>query len=436
MHRGYTAERYLETLAAARAAIPDLAVTTDIIVGFPGETDDDFAATLEVVAEAEYDFAYTFIFSPRPGTEAAAHDRPVRRPGRRAASASNGCGSSSSAARWPGTGPASAGSRSVLVEGPSKKDPAVTSGPHPPEQARALPARPAAAAGHLRDGRDHRRRARTTCSGRLVEVTADASHRTRIPVAWPARDEPPPGDADLAGGVRRSPSSGRRRRASRPSPWPRPGRRGTELVAVDAMQVYRGMDIGTAKPTPPSGPRSAHHGIDLADPARTSPSSAFQAACDAASAEIAARGRRAVLVGGTGLYLRVVIDGLDPPGAWPEIRAELEAGARHRRALRPPPPLDPVAAAEMEPSNRRRVVRALEVCLGSGRPFSRSAPGSPPTHRATWSRSACAGPGRRSPSGSMDRLNLDITSHVIVHAPNPDRPVTSPDLVAIATGGN
>jgi tRNA-2-methylthio-N6-dimethylallyladenosine synthase len=71
MHRGYTAERYLERLAAARAAIPDLAVTTDIIVGFPGETDDDFERTLAVANAAEYDAAYTFIFSPRPGTEAA-----------------------------------------------------------------------------------------------------------------------------------------------------------------------------------------------------------------------------------------------------------------------------------------------------------------------------------------------------------------------------
>ena len=71
MHRGYTAERYLERLAAARAAIPDLAVTTDIIVGFPGETDDDFERTLEVVDAAAYDAAYTFMFSPRPGTPAA-----------------------------------------------------------------------------------------------------------------------------------------------------------------------------------------------------------------------------------------------------------------------------------------------------------------------------------------------------------------------------
>jgi tRNA-2-methylthio-N6-dimethylallyladenosine synthase len=71
MRRGYTTERYLARLAAARAEIADLAVSTDIIVGFPGETDADFQATLEVVAEAEYDSAFTFIFSPRPGTRAA-----------------------------------------------------------------------------------------------------------------------------------------------------------------------------------------------------------------------------------------------------------------------------------------------------------------------------------------------------------------------------
>ncbi|MGB2756325.1 MAG: MiaB/RimO family radical SAM methylthiotransferase, partial [Acidimicrobiia bacterium] len=71
MHRGYTAERYLERLAAARASIEDLAVTTDIIIGFPGETEEDFQATLEVAAIADYDSAYTFIFSPREGTPAA-----------------------------------------------------------------------------------------------------------------------------------------------------------------------------------------------------------------------------------------------------------------------------------------------------------------------------------------------------------------------------
>ena len=71
MRRGYTAERYLERLELARREIPDLAVTTDVIVGFPGETEEDFARTLEVAAAAEYDSAYSFIFSPRPGTRAA-----------------------------------------------------------------------------------------------------------------------------------------------------------------------------------------------------------------------------------------------------------------------------------------------------------------------------------------------------------------------------
>ncbi len=71
MHRGYTAERYLQKLAEARATIPDLAVTTDIIVGFPGETEDDFAQTLALSAEAGFDHAFTFVYSPRKGTEAA-----------------------------------------------------------------------------------------------------------------------------------------------------------------------------------------------------------------------------------------------------------------------------------------------------------------------------------------------------------------------------
>ena len=127
MHRGYTAERYLEKLAAARAAVPDLAVTTDLIVGFPGETEADFRRTLEVVDEAAYDAAYTFVFSPRPGTPAAdmtdgrvpaavAKDRMhrlvdvVERHALRRHEARVGK------------------VEEVLVDGPSKKDPSVVSG--------------------------------------------------------------------------------------------------------------------------------------------------------------------------------------------------------------------------------------------------------------------------------------------------------------------
>ena len=127
MHRGYTGDRYLAKLADARAGIPDLAVTTDIIVGFPGETDDDFAATLAVAEAAQYDSAYTFIFSPRPGTPAAdMTDRFVdpavaaERMQRLTAVVE----ASALAAHEARVGRV----EEVLVEGPSKKDPTKASG--------------------------------------------------------------------------------------------------------------------------------------------------------------------------------------------------------------------------------------------------------------------------------------------------------------------
>jgi tRNA dimethylallyltransferase len=155
-----------------------------------------------------------------------------------------------------------------------------------------------------------------------------------------------------------------------------------ELVSVDSMQVYRGMDIGTAKPTVAEQAEVRHHVIDLVDPTEPFEVHSFQQAVAAALADIAARGRKAVLVGGTGLYLEAVIDGFEIPGRYPAVAAELEAEpdtiALHARLAA----LDPLAAGRMEPTNRRRVVRALEVCLGSGRPFSSFGPGvgaHPPT---------------------------------------------------------
>ena len=181
MHRGYTAERYLDRLAAATATVPDLAVSTDIIVGFPGETDADFERTLEVVAAAEYDYAYTFLFSPRPGTEAAEMTDRFVDPAV-AGERFHGCGSSSSAAPWRKHEARIGRVEEVLVEGPSKQDADVTERAHPPEQARALHCRPSpvrpgtyatveitgAAPHHLR--------------GDFVDVVAPASHVTRIPV--------------------------------------------------------------------------------------------------------------------------------------------------------------------------------------------------------------------------------------------------------------
>jgi tRNA dimethylallyltransferase len=148
-----------------------------------------------------------------------------------------------------------------------------------------------------------------------------------------------------------------------------------ELVSVDAMQVYRGMDIGTAKPTPEERAAVRHHLLDLAEPAEPFSVADWRAAADRALADIAARGRRALLVGGTGLHLRALVDDLELPGRWPEVRAELEeepdTASLHARLAA----ADPVAASRMERTNRRRVVRALEVTLGSGRPFSSFGPG-------------------------------------------------------------
>ncbi len=144
------------------------------------------------------------------------------------------------------------------------------------------------------------------------------------------------------------------------------------------MQVYRGMDIGTAKATPEERRRVPHHLIDLADPDEDYSVARFRADAAAVLSELTERGRRVLMVGGTGLYLRAVIDQLDLPGQWPEVRAHLEAeadalgvAALHARLAA----MDPVAAARAEPSNRRRVVRALEVCVGAGRPFSSFGPG-------------------------------------------------------------
>ncbi len=181
MHRGYTAERYLDKLAAARAAVPDLAVSTDIIVGFPGETDDDFARTLEVAAAAEYDYAYTFIFSPRPGTEAAELTDRFVAPAvaaERFARLRIVIERSALAKHQARIGRI----EEVLVEGPSKKDPAVTSGrTRQNKLVHFRTARPlrvgSYAAVEVVDAAPHH------LMGRFVEQLADASHKVRIPVS-------------------------------------------------------------------------------------------------------------------------------------------------------------------------------------------------------------------------------------------------------------
>jgi tRNA-2-methylthio-N6-dimethylallyladenosine synthase len=179
MHRGYTAERYLQRLAAARAAIEDLAVTTDLIVGFPGETEDDFERTLEVAAEAEYDSAYTFIYSPRPGTEAAervddfvAPDVVADRFERLRVVVER-----SALARHE----ARVGRvEEVLVEGPSRKDPAVLTGRTRQNKLLHFASGPIRAGSYatvrVTGAAPHHLR------GDLLEVTAGPTHRTRLPL--------------------------------------------------------------------------------------------------------------------------------------------------------------------------------------------------------------------------------------------------------------
>ncbi len=152
-----------------------------------------------------------------------------------------------------------------------------------------------------------------------------------------------------------------------------------EIVSVDSMQVYRGMDVGTAKPTPAEQAAVPHHLLDLADPGEEFSVARFQAAAREAVAGIEARGHRALLVGGTGLYYQAVVDGFDLPGEDRQLRAALyeRAGSPGGAAalLAELSELDPVAAGRIEPGNVRRIVRALEVTKASGRPFSSFGPG-------------------------------------------------------------
>jgi tRNA-2-methylthio-N6-dimethylallyladenosine synthase len=181
MHRGYTSDRYLSRLAEARRVVPDLAVSTDIIVGFPGETDDDFAATLEVAAAARFDDAFTFIFSPRPGTEAAEMgDRFVdpQVAGERFDRLRVVIERSALAANEARIGRV----EEVLVEGPSKRNPAVLAGRTRQHRLVHFEApsgvRPGAYASiEIVSAAPHH------LGGRFVELTADPRHRVRIPVA-------------------------------------------------------------------------------------------------------------------------------------------------------------------------------------------------------------------------------------------------------------
>jgi tRNA dimethylallyltransferase len=146
-----------------------------------------------------------------------------------------------------------------------------------------------------------------------------------------------------------------------------------EIVSCDSMQAYRGMDIGTAKPSRAQLARVPHHMIDVFEPSEDVTVAHYQAMSREAIGSVARRGRIPLLVGGSGLYFRAVVDALDFPPRAPTVRKRLEIEARHRG----PGPmherlaaLDPRAAARIDARNVRRTVRALEVIEVTGRPFS------------------------------------------------------------------
>ena len=159
-----------------------------------------------------------------------------------------------------------------------------------------------------------------------------------------------------------------------------------EIVSADSRQVYRHMDVGTAKPTREEQARVRHHVIDVVDPDGEYTLATYQADAYRAIEDVHRRGGLPLLVGGTGLYVRAVVAGLGIPrvAPQPEIRAELEA----RLALegveslaRELDALDPVAAASIDRRNPRRLIRAIEVCRASGRPISALQTAQPPPYQ-------------------------------------------------------
>jgi tRNA dimethylallyltransferase len=152
-----------------------------------------------------------------------------------------------------------------------------------------------------------------------------------------------------------------------------------EIVSLDSMQVYRGLDIGTAKPSLGERAEIVHHLVDVADPSEEWSVRRTQDSARAVLADLEARDRRALLVGGTGLYVRAVVDDLEIPPTDRSVRDDLDRAvdddAGLARAYERLMTLDPTAAARMERGNRRRIVRALEVIELTGRRFSSFGPG-------------------------------------------------------------
>ncbi len=148
---------------------------------------------------------------------------------------------------------------------------------------------------------------------------------------------------------------------------------GAEIVSADAMAIYAGMDVGTAKATVEERATVPHHLVDVVSSSDDYTVGQFAADVDAVMGRLAET--PVVLVGGTGLYVQSVVDDFTFPGTYPDVMAALEEEPDTESLWRRLNGLDPAGAAKMEPTNRRRILRALEVCVGSGQPFSTFGPG-------------------------------------------------------------
>ena len=182
-----------------------------------------------------------------------------------------------------------------------------------------------------------------------------------------------------------------------------------EIVNADSMLVYRGMDIGTAKPTAAERARVPHHLLDVLDVTETATVAEFQRRARAAIADCHARGVMPIVVGGSALYVRAIVDDFDFPRHRPGGPGRLGAGAGRasvpRRCTRDSPTVDPAAAARIQPGNGRRIVRALEVIELTGRPYAAATAASRATCCPAWSRSAWRSTGPPWTRGSSERVD-------------------------------
>jgi len=188
---------------------------------------------------------------------------------------------------------------------------------------------------------------------------------------------------------------------------------GAEIISLDSMAIYRGMDIGTAKPTAEQQARLPHHLIDVADPDEDYSINRYLEAAHTTVAEIGGRGRQVLFVGGTPLYLKALLRGLSsgPPANW-ELRAEIEAKVAevgNQGLYERLEQLDPLAASQIHPHDTRRLIRAVEVFRATGQPISH--------HQLQFDESRAAEDCRvfvlrRSREEQHERINLRVDSMI------------------------